>query len=128
MYDDDLSPELLIEALEKSQGFINHARKYIFQKTGHTPSRSTIKSRIKQWGMEEFVEDIRVSLVETCKRKAFYKAVEDGDNHCLFWVINRYGHHVDFLDAIDAETESKRGWKTLLEHVKTTEPQANTQP
>jgi len=115
-----LTSEMLIEALEKSQGFIHHAREYIFQKTGYRPSRHIIKSRIKEWGMEDYLYDMRTSLVETCKRKAFHKAVADGDNTCLFWILNRYGHHLDFLDGIDSETESKRGWKTLLEHVKST--------
>lgn len=128
MYHNPLTPEDLIEALQKSQGFIHHTCEYLYQKTGHKPSRHTIKARIKEWGMEEFLEDIRLNLVESCKRKAFYKAAADGDNHCLFWILNRYGHHLDFLDAADAETESKRGWKTLLEHVKTTKPETGREP
>jgi hypothetical protein len=117
----DLTPEMLIEALEKNKGFILAAVKHIKSVYGISISYSTVKSRINEWGMEDWLNDIRTSLVEDCMRRTFHKGIEKGDNHCIFWVLEKYGHHIDFLSGKDTETESKKGWKELLQHVKITE-------
>lgn len=68
--------------------------------------------------MQDWLDEVRKSLVEDCLSKTFAKGVAQGDNNCLAWVLEKYGHHVDFLDGKDVETESKKGWKELLTHVK----------
>lgn len=113
-----LTPEHLIEAFEKSKGFILGAKKYIKYTFGYDVAYKTIKSRIHEWGMQDWIDDIRKELVENCMQRTFAKAIQDGDNHCIFWVLEKYGHHIDFLDSKETETQSKKGWKELLDYVK----------
>lgn len=121
----DFSAEELIEALEQCQGFIETARKLLEKKKGGKISTHKIKNRIELWGMKEWLAELRKELVAKCMRKAFHKAAVEGDNTCMFWAINKYGHHVDFLEGVDSNTESQRGWKVLLDYVKGT-PQRKT--
>lgn len=114
----DFTPEQLIDALEKSRGFILAAKKYLLKVYGIKTGYSTIQSWIKHWDMQDWLDEIRKSLVEDCLNKTFAKGVAEGDNHCIFWILEKYGHHVDFLDGKDAETESKKGWRELLEQQK----------
>ena len=114
----DFTAEQLIEALTKSRGFILSAKKYLQSVFGIKTSYSTIKNWIIHWGMQEWLDEIRKSLVEDCLNKTFAKGVADGDNHCIFWILEKYGHHIDFLDGKDEESESKKGWRELLEHAK----------
>jgi len=118
--------EQLIEALEKTRGFVLSAQKYLLKTYGIKASYHTMKTMIRDWGMEDWLDEIRKSLVEDCLNKTFAKGIQDGDNHCIFWVLEKYGHHADFLGGIDAETESKKGWKELLSHVKGS-PKSNTE-
>lgn len=115
-----LTSEHLIEALEKSKGFILGAKKYIKQTFGYDVGYQTIKSRINDWGMQDWLDDIRKELTEDCLKKTYAKAIMEGDNHCIFWVLNKYGHHLDWLQSDETDTESKKGWKELLKHVKRT--------
>lgn len=122
----ELKVEHLTEALEKNKGFILASKRYIKKTYGYDVSFATLKSRIMEWGLDEWLLDIRKELAEDCLNRAFHKGIAEGDNHCIFWVLDRYGHHVDFLDSRDTETESKKGWKELLTYVKATaQPQAN---
>lgn len=114
----ELTHEHLTEALMETKGFILSAQKYLKKKYGYRPDTGTIKKRIEEWGMHEWLEDIRKSLVEDCLQKTFHKGIAQGDNHCIFWVLEKYGHHVDFLGGKDTETESKKGWRELLAYVK----------
>lgn len=114
----NLTYEHLVEALESTRGFILAAKKYIEKTWGYSVGYSTIKSRIIEWGMEDWLDDIRKSLVEDCLARTFHNGIKNGDNTCLSWVLKTYGHHVDFLGGIDTETESKKGWRELLEYVK----------
>lgn len=118
--------EQLIEALEKSRGFVLAAQKYLFKTYDIQASYNTMKSCIKMWDMQDWLDDIRKSLVEDCLSKTFHKGIANGDNHCIFWVLEKYGHHVDFLDGKETEQESKKGWRELLDHVKGT-PESNTE-
>ncbi len=115
-----LTVEPLIEALEHSRGFIGATQKYIKKRWNFEVPLSTIRNKIREMNCEEWLTDIRKGLAEDCLRKTILKGVQDGDTSCLFWVLNRYGHHVDFLDTQDSETESKKGWKDILDHVKAT--------
>lgn len=128
LVEEDFTCEQLIEALSKSRGFILSAKKYLEHTYGIRTSFKRIKTKIKLWEMQDWLDDIRKSLVEDCLSKTFAKAVAQGDNTCLGWIIEKYGHHVDFLDGKDVETESKKGWKELLQIVKgTTESDTSTQ-
>jgi hypothetical protein len=125
---EELTFEHLVEALIESRGFVLGAKKYIKKKFSYDVGYAIIKSRINEWGMQEWLDDLRRSLVEDCMKKAFHKGISEGDNHCIFWVLEKYGHHVDFLDGKDSETESKKGWKVLLDYIKTApESEANTE-
>jgi hypothetical protein len=124
--DPNFTFEQLVEALEKSRGFILAAKKYLFKVYNIQAGYRTIKSCVRMWGMEEWLDDIRKSLVEDCLSKTFAKGIAEGDNHCIFWVLEKYGHHLDFLDGIETEQESKKGWRELLGHVKGT-PESNTE-
>jgi len=121
----DLTFEHLSKALIETRGFVLAAKRYIKKEFGYDVDYSTIKNRISEWGMQEWLDDLRRSLVEDCMQKAFHKGIADGDNHCIFWALEKYDHHVDFLDGKDSETASKKGWKVLLEYVKTT-PESET--
>lgn len=124
----DFTAEQLIEALTKSRGFILAAKKYLLHTYGIKTGYSTIKTCIRDWNMQDWLDEVRKSLVEDCLNKTFAKGVADGDNHCIFWILDKYGHHIDFLGSKDGETESKKGWKELLHHAKgTTEPDTETQ-
>ncbi len=119
--------EQLIEALEKNRGFVLAAQKYLLRTYGIKASYNTMKTMIRNWGMKDWLAEIRKSLVEDCLNKTFAKGIQEGDNHCIFWVLEKYAHHVDFLDAVDAEQESKKGWKEILLNVKrNTEPDTET--
>jgi len=125
----DFTAEQLIEALSKSRGFILAAKKYLLSVYGIKTGYSTIKTCIRNWEMQDWLDEVRKSLVEDCLSKTFAKSVADGDNHCLMWVLAKYGHHVDFLDGKDIESESKKGWRELLDHVKRpTESNTGTEP
>lgn len=125
----ELTFEHLKEALEKERGFILSAKKYLKREFNIDVNYKTVKARIEEWGMQEFIDDLRKSLVEDCLHRTFDKGINKGDNHCIFWVLEKYSHHIDFLGGKDTETESKKGWKVLLEYVKATpEPEANLQP
>src|ERR1044072_9793297 len=93
----DLTPEMLSGALEESKGFVLAALKALRKEYELDISYSLIKSRSKEWGMEEWLEDLRKGLVEDCMNRVFYKGIQKLDNHCIFWVLEKYGHHVDFL-------------------------------
>ena len=124
-----MTVEQLIEALEANKGFILASQRYIKKKYGFEPNTHTVKKKIKEWGLTEWLYDIRTELVENCMQRAFHKGIAEGDNHCIFWTLEKYGHHVDFLDGKDTETESKKGWRELLEYVKgNTEPKADQKP
>ncbi len=123
-----LTYDHLVEALTETRGFIYAAKKYIKRKFDYDVCYQTINSRIKEWEMQDWLDDQRKSLVEDCMQKAFHKGIADGDNHCLFWVMDKYGHHVNFLDGKDSETESKKGWKVLLDYIKNApESETNTE-
>jgi len=125
----DFTADQLIEALTHSRGFILSAKKYLLKVYGITTGYSTIKTCIKNWEMGDWLDEIRKSLVEDCLNKTFAKGVADGDNHCIFWILEKYGHHVDFLDGKDTETESKKGWRELLDYQKRPpESDTETQP
>ena len=124
----DFTCDQLIEALSKSRGFILAAKKYLMHTYGIKTGYSTIKTCIKNWGMDDWLDEVRKSLVEDCLNKTFAKGVAEGDNHCLMWVLEKYGHHIDFLDGKDTETESKKGWRELLEREKHSEPDTATKP
>jgi len=121
----DLTPELLIEALEENQGFVLSSIKWLKAEKNWNTSYKKVKTRIADWGMEDWLYDLRSSLAERCMKRVFYKGCAEGDNHCLFWVLHKYGHHVDFLDSADTQTESMKGWKELLDYVKAT-PESET--
>src|SRR6187401_1265205 len=99
--------EQLIESLERTKGFVLSAQKYLRNTYGIDASYYTMRSKIKEWDMVDWVDEIRKGLVEECMAKTFYKAIQEGDNHCIFWVLDKYQHHVDFLDSKDTETESR---------------------
>ena len=89
----------LIEALQETRGFVLAAQKYISKKWGYKISKDAIKTAIRDNGMEEWLDDIRKSLVEDCMTKTFAKAIKEGDNACMFWVLGKYKQHIDFLEA-----------------------------
>lgn len=120
MHKTELTFEALAEALIESSAFISQTRKILLKKHNIDVGRDLILNRIKEWEMGEFVDDIRRGLVETTLSRTFQKAIQEGDNTCMFWVLNKYGHHADFLSSAETDTESKRGWRVLLEHVKAT--------
>ncbi len=125
----ELTPELLIEALEENHGFVLSSIKWLQHEKNCKTSYKVVKNRIENWGMSDWLYDIRSSLAERCMKKVFHKGCAEGDNHCLFWVLHKYGHHVDFLDSADTQTESMKGWKELLDYVKATpESEADIQP
>lgn len=114
----ELTHEQLSEALIKTKGFVLAAVKLLNHEYGVDVSHSVVRSRIKEWGMEYMIDDLRKSLVENCLSRTFHKAIQEGDNHCIFWVLQKYGHHVEFLGSKDSETESKKGWKEILNVLK----------
>jgi hypothetical protein len=110
----DLTYEQLSEALIKSKGFVLAAVKILNIEYGIDVSHSVVRARIKEWGMEHWIDELRKSLVESCLARTFHKAIQEGDNHCIFWVLQKYAHHVDFLGSKETESESKKGWKEIL--------------
>jgi hypothetical protein len=114
----ELKCEQLIEALTKTRGFILAAKKYLSITYRIEIGCETIKKRIALWGMQDWLDELRKSLVEDCLQKTFSKGIAEGDNHCLMWVLDKFGHHTDFLDGKDTETQAKKGWKELLDYVK----------
>jgi hypothetical protein len=113
-----LTCEHIIDALDKNKGFVFAAKRYIKKTYGYDVGYNTIKKRIKEWGMEDWLYDMRKTLVEDCLQKTFAKSIADGDNSSIMWVLDRYGHHLDFLDSADTDTQSKKGWKELLDYIK----------
>lgn len=113
-----ISHEHLCEALEQSRGFYHAAKRYIKTKWGYGVDSETIKKRVKEWGMEDWLADIRKGVVEQCLDKTYAKAIENGDNACMFWVLERYGHHIDYLEQKKEVTDSEKGWKVILSNVK----------
>jgi len=88
----------LIEALSKCHGLVLTSSKYIEKKWGYKISPNTIRTVMKNEGMDDFLDDIRKGSVELCLRKTFDKGIADGDNHCLFYILNQYKQHLDFLE------------------------------
>ena len=89
----------LIEALDKCRCFTAQAQRYIKAKWGYYMHTATISRLIREEGIEEWVNDVRRELVEDSMTKVFRKAIQDGDNQCLMWIMNKYKQHVDFLEA-----------------------------
>jgi len=115
----DISFEMLVEALEHSQGFFCHAQSFLKKKYNHDISHATMKHRVKMFDLTDWVEDLRRKNVEIALKKTYKKALEDGDNQCLQWILNRWMHHVDYLEEkTTTEPESKKGWKEILEVLK----------
>lgn len=113
-----LTAELLIEALEENKGFILAAARYLQKNHGLKVDSGYIKKMCEEWGMNDWLLSIRKGLAEECMRKTMQKGIVEGDNQCLFWVLNKYGHHVDYLDSRDENSEAKQGWQEILAYVK----------
>jgi len=95
---DEYKVEHLMEALERCRCFVAQSQKYIKAKWGYYMSTQTINRLIREEGIDEWVNDVRRELVEDSMTKVFKKAIHDGDNQCLMWVLNKYKHHIDFLE------------------------------
>lgn len=113
-----ITVELLTEVLAETNGMLNTATKILKEKHAIGVSSKTLVKYIDLWGMQEWIEDMRSSIVEDCFNKTYMKGLVEGDNQCLFWVLDRYGHHLKFLERNDVQTESRKGWKEILERVK----------
>jgi hypothetical protein len=59
--------------------------------------------------------------------KTFAKAIDEGDKSCLFWVLEKYGHHADFLGIQQLNTDSEKGWEKILSNVKQTVTESDTE-
>jgi len=95
----DCSIEELIEALEACHGIIGSAATYIREKWHLKVSRRWIETKIKVWNMEEFVKDCRIRGVERGLTKMISKAIDEGDPKAIGFILSKYGHHCDFLEA-----------------------------
>lgn len=89
--------EELIEALEDSHGIIASAATYLKEKYGYKVHRDWIKSRISWWGMEEQLIRWRTDGVEKAFARRLSNALKDGNEFSIGWMLDRYGHYVDFL-------------------------------
>lgn len=114
----DLTAEMLIEAIQHSMGFISQVQQYLSKQFDVIVSYQTIKSRIEDWGMEDILTEQRVIITEKALKKSYQKSIEEGDNTCIGWVLNKWGHHVDWLPEAKPEVESEKGWKNILKIAK----------
>jgi hypothetical protein len=89
--------EQLIEALQECYGIISSACKYLKEKYGMRVHRDWIKSRIVLWGMEEQLVFWRTDGVEDAFHRMFSNAIKDGNSTAIAWILQRYGHYVEFL-------------------------------
>jgi len=96
-FNPNYNPDQLIEALDRSKGFILEARRYIKKKWGYNLSRRLIEAKIKSEGMEEWLADVRCGIIEDCMRKVIYKALHEGDSKSLIWLLEKFGQHINFL-------------------------------
>lgn len=94
---DDLFPEQLIEAMEASHGIIGSATKYIQSTWGCKISYSALKKQLEEWQMSDWIVELRKSAVEKCINKTLSKGIDEGDNACLFKMIDKYGSCAEFL-------------------------------
>jgi hypothetical protein len=113
-----LTQDHLCEALYECKGFLHASKKYIKEKWGYSVDTETMKRRIELLGLQGWLDDIRKDLVEQCFRKTYAKAVEDGDKQCMFWILDKYGHYVNFLEPMKEKADSEKGWKVILQRVK----------
>ncbi len=121
----DLSITDLMEALSQSQGFIVSTQSYIMKKWGLNYPSTILTKMIKKYNLVDYVNQLRKKMVEDCYRKTYAKGVQEGDTICMQWYLNRYGHHVDFLDTAEGETDSKRDTKGILERIKGIQSEAD---
>jgi len=96
---DICTAEELIEALEACHGITGSAVQYLREKYHIAVGREYISSRIKAWGMEDFLKECRVKGIERGLTKMLSKALDDGNEKALMWMLEKYGHHCDFLSA-----------------------------
>lgn len=96
--------EQLKEGLTFSRGLISPARRYLLEKYGGTLDRDVIQNRIKQWDLQEWVNDLHKDLVEDCLGKKFMASLEDGNSLANTWVLSKYGHHAHFLKMREDES------------------------
>jgi len=122
---DDLTIPNLMEALQHNHGFLLASQQYIAKKWNLHYSDKILKKMIKDFGLTDFINQIRSKIVEDCYRKTYLKGVQEGDATSLQWYLNRYGHHVDFLDTVDGESDSKRDTKSILERITSFQPEAD---
>lgn len=97
----DLSHDHLVEALYQNYGIIGSTIDWIEEKYGYRISRHTVMSRIKTWGMEDYVTDCRIRGVDKARRKRFANGIDNGIETALGWIIHMYGHHAEFLEPRD---------------------------
>lgn len=101
MNTNELTFELLCESLDVNFGILNSTRNYLLTVHKVDVSVSTIRSKIKLWGMEEYLVECRIRGVEEALYKRFSQGIKDGDNTALTWILNKYGHHADFLKPLE---------------------------
>ncbi|CAB4166311.1 hypothetical protein UFOVP844_22 [uncultured Caudovirales phage] len=122
-----LSVDKLVEALMQSQGFLSAAQSYIAKKWQYHFSLPTLRKSIERYNLTEYVNEMRSKIVEDCYRKTYQKAVVEGDNTCLQYYLENYGHHVDFLGSKDTETTMKGNVKEILATIKSFQSETNRQ-
>lgn len=122
---DQLTEEILVESLVENNGMYHATVRSIRQKHDIPITMDHLKRHITLWGMEDFVHEIRAGMVENCFSKTYEKGVQKGDNQCLFYVMDKFGHHLEFLPEREIETESNKGWQNILGIIKdSSEPEA----
>ena len=116
------------DALIEAKGFIYEAIRIIKKRHGYDVAHQTIRDRIKEWDLEDWLNDLRKTLTEDCLRRAYAQGIAEGDKHCIFWVLNKWGHLLDWLPEKEEENVSKKGWETLLDYAKgMAEPDPNSE-
>lgn len=115
---DKLTCEMLVDAFIESNGLIHKAKKLLQRDHNIQVSVAEIKRAVTAWGMEDFLQEIRSGMVESCFDTTYNKAL-GGDNQSLFYIQEKFGHHLDFLpEKESSDTDSHKGWKEILENIK----------
>ena len=115
----DLTFDEIRDAVVAAHGIYGSACKYVQSMYGICIQRKELVKYIQDWGLEEYIDSIRKQAVEGALHRTIAKGIEEGDNAALFWFLNKYGHHADFLAPQGGEEgESKDGWKQILQAVR----------
>lgn len=104
----DVSHEQVQEALEVTHGLIQPACQYIFKTWGIKIAPSTIEHRIKLWGMEDYVYDLRRRVLEKVLNRRIENAIR-GDNFAAQWLLEKFGHHVNWLKPREEMANKDQG-------------------